>query len=299
MASNSKDVLKALIEEQDTARVLDKKWRTHKPEKSDFSLEGVNIEKLCIGREAHYANCEKKAEQIRREIPSEKSWSSISLGWEGAVMVALCILIYIYYRFVGTPGKVASIVVTIISFGTVGLWFVRALRTKANRKKEIKDLENMRKQILREVFADEETYERVCEYAKAFADYETWQNLQNPSFLRELPASKLREILFSLYLTIGCDAEGTYDEYIDFISIIDDTETAISCLGGKKLTMQHLDGFVDEIKEHDLSSGIIYSFGNIDGNIAAIFTSDSINYEGVSLELQGVNEIRSLLDKIN
>ncbi len=299
MSSNNKQTLKALIAEQERSRVLDKKWHHRKPEKDDFSLAGVDIDKLCGARAIHYAKCEKRAEEILKEMPSEKSWSSISLGWEGIVMFLLCIALGIYYYFVGTPTQAMPVVVTIISFGTVGIYVYRALRAKAARKQEIKDLQQLRKDVLNEEFDDESTYERIYGFAKALADYETWQAIGKPAYWKDRSASEVRESIFGLFATAGYEPDGTYDEYVDFLAKIDNQEVAVACPGSKRVTRQLIDGFVDEIKDHELTTGLLYVFGKMEGNASSLFTKNEAVLDGVTLKLQNVDEVMKIISLLD
>ncbi len=281
MASNTKDALKELMENQERARALDKKWRGRKPEKADFSLEGVDIGDLINGRKAHEASREKRAEEIKRSIPSEKSWSSISFGWEGWTMVVMCIAIFIYYKMVGVPSHTASVVVSILSFGIVGIYFVRALRAKNKRKKEIADLEEYRRKVLREPYADEDKYERAVAFAEALSDYEMWQEIKKPAHWKELSAADARREIFALYETKGLEPEGTYDEYVDFTLNEDGKLVAFSCPAGKRFTLKMAEVFLAEMQDDEADEGRIYAFGIVENAAVSYLQGENVKFLGL------------------
>ena len=53
--ATKKDILSELIADNSKTKVLDRKWRSRKPEKADFNLEGVDIPAFCVGRKKFYA----------------------------------------------------------------------------------------------------------------------------------------------------------------------------------------------------------------------------------------------------
>lgn len=290
MAASNKDALRELMENQERATALDKKWRSRKPEKPDFDLEGVDLSELISRKKAHEINREKRADEIKRSIPPEKAWSSISFGWEGWTMLVLCIIIFIYYKMVGTPTRAASIVVSILSVGIVAIYFVRALKAKSKRKKEIADLTAYRAQVLREPFADEDKYERALDFAKALSDYQIWQDIKKPAHWKELSASDTRREISMLYETCGKEVHGTYDEYIDFLAESGNDTLAVGCPGIKKVTAKFANGFIAEMEDENASCGVVYAFGNIENAAKDAF-------EKAGVRLLGLEDILKLTEE--
>ena len=291
MAASSKEALSELMENLERAAALDPKWRKTAPETKDFGLDGVNIAGILNRREAHMENREKKAEEIKRSIPPELSWSYISFGWEVWAMIILCIATFVYYKIVRVPSHTASVVVSVLSFGIVLLYFVRAIRAKNRRKREIKDLQEYRLAVLREPFEDEDKYELIRDYAKALSDHALWQEIVKASHWKEISAADARREIFAIYETAGFEPDGTYDEYVDFLAEEDGKKAAVACPGGKKVTARFAEGFVAETEDEAVESSTVYAFGNVESGAREVF-------EAAGVKLAGVDDLLKLVNKI-
>ena len=289
--SNTSDAIRNIIAEISKSDPLDPKWRGKQPTIQDFDLEEVNIATVCQMRLHHMVSREHRAEDIAREIPDEKQKISMEFGWEGWVMVALCVFIAIYYFTIGPTTPIVNQAISIICVVVVASYFIRAIAKKKKRKIEIQNMKDLRDRVRWEPFEQEELYQRIAAYAHAIYDHDQWQERLKPSHWKDIHQSDAREEIFSFYDMAGLEPDGTYDEYIDFTCIENGEEIAIGCPASRKLTYQMSESFKEEMGDHKITRGIIYAFGPVDNGADRFCQENGIEIRNINNFLEFVNNI--------
>ncbi len=297
--AGKKDVLREIMAEQSKTKILDRKWRNRQPVKADFELDGTDIPTFYAKRQRFYAENEKKAETISKNIPDPKAKIMLNFGWEGWSMLALCIVLFGYIKFFGMPGRIGQIIISALCILIVGMYIVRAGHTKHMRRVEIEEMKAEVASLRRERFSDEDTYERIEAYAEALFDYEEWQVRRKTSYWKEISDSDARETIYSLYDMLGYEPDGTYDEYLDFTAQLPEGSISVMCPGCKKLTAKMVEGFARDLASSELRRGIIYSTGQVEPGARELCEGKSSMMNNLRIELCGTDAIMSLVESVD
>lgn len=293
--ATKKDLLSELIAANSKTKVLDRKWRSRKPEKADFDLEGVDIQAFCVGRKKFYAEKEKEAENIKQNIPDEKAKVSLDFGWEGWTMLALCVVLFGYIKFFGMPGRMGQIIISALCILVVGMYVMRAGHVKHMRKLEIEEMKAEVSELRKAKFKEEETYEVIEAYAAALFDYEEWQLRRKPAYWKEISDSDARETIFSLYDMLGMEPDGTYDEYLDFTIETGEGLSGVMCPGSKKLTQKMAEGFAADLADAGIPEGIIYATGQVEQGAKDVCEGKGGPTGDLKIEIRGLDDIMKLV----
>lgn len=287
MASN-KDIQKELGLKLSKSRELSYEWRTRKPEKRDFGIEHCNI------TEIHKRKCafeNERDRRVRKMVPPPSKPGSIPFGWEGFSMIALMIIMIVYYVISGQPNTTVLFCMAGVSIFIIAMYIKRKMKTEREYAQRKKEFEEEKLKLSRKPFPDEETYDAIVEYARALADYEAWEERRKESFWKDAPQIEVRDSLYSIYSMLGAEPDDSYDTYVDFIADEEDGRKAIGCVGGKKLNLQFLESFIYEMDDSNLKKGVLYAFSSIDNQAKKKLETRDIEVRGIDYVMDLVREL--------
>lgn len=284
----SSDPLKALIERQPKSKPLSPRWRTKKPERSDFGLEDCSITDLVRRRNQFENDKQRRIRELASTAPAEKT--SVPFGWEGISLIVISVISLIYFFAFGAPYPQVTWGLFALTILIFLCYIIRNAQRKNNIKKRRAEIADEKMRISREPFPEEDTYDKVFAYAEALSDYETWQERRKTSFWKTCSARDAADHICSIYTMLGFLLDDSYSDCYSFV-LSGETpaqDRALAAVGGKRLTVQFVDAMAEDMEFNELSRGMIYAFSTVDNQAAR-------KCENAGIEICGIDDILALV----